>query len=179
LFVLTEDNPPKLNCKPDGGAEPNFLNCRMPLPPAYWGEESGLAWLDHVMVDVWAEGYSHHITRLMDLSNLATLLDVHPREITDWFWVAYTDAYDWIVKPNVLAMGTFAVGELMTTKPYISGAAYINRMSHFCPDCRCDPMRNCPITNLYLSDVKIPPFGKGGRGDFLGEPGSEIPPAPL
>ena len=33
---------------------------------------------------------------------------------------------------------------------------------------------------LNLNDAKIPPFGKGGeRGDFLGEPGSEIPPAPL
>jgi deoxyribodipyrimidine photolyase-related protein len=111
--------------------------------------ESGLACLDHVVADVWAEGYSHHITRLMVLSNLAALLDVRPREITDWFWVAYTDAYDWVVEPNVMAMGTFAVGELMTTKPYISGAAYINRMSDFCPKCRFDPQKNCPITNLY------------------------------
>ena len=44
----------------------------------------------------------------MVLSNLATLLDVEPRELTDWFWVAYTDAYDWVVEPNVLGMGTFA-----------------------------------------------------------------------
>jgi len=134
---------------PDGGAEPNFLDCQSPLPPAYWGEKSGLACLDRVVEDVWAEGYSHHITRLMVLSNLAALLDVRPREITDWFWVAYTDAYDWVVEPNVLAMGTFAVGDLMTTKPYISGAAYIDRMSDFCPDCRFDPQKNCPITNLY------------------------------
>jgi deoxyribodipyrimidine photolyase-related protein len=41
------------------------------------------------------------------------------------------------------------VGELMTTKPYISGAAYINRMSDFCPKCCFDPQKNCPITNLY------------------------------
>jgi (6-4)DNA photolyase len=44
-------------------------------------------------------------------------LDVWPRKITDWFWVAYTDSYDWVVEPNVMAMGTFAVGKLMTTKP--------------------------------------------------------------
>ena len=134
---------------PDGGAEPNFLDCKMPLPPAYWGEKSGLACLDRVVEDVWAEGYSHHITRLMILSNLAALLDVRPREITDWFWVAYADAYDWVVEPNVLAMGTFAVGELMTTKPYISGAAYIDRMSDFCAECRFDPRKNCPVTHLY------------------------------
>ena len=134
---------------PDGGAEPNFLECRTPLPPAYWGEKSGLACLDRVVEDVWGEGYSHHITRLMVLSNLATLLDVRPREITDWFWVAYADAYDWVVEPNVLAMGTFAVGDLMTTKPYVSGAAYIDRMSDFCPECRFDARKNCPVTHLY------------------------------
>jgi deoxyribodipyrimidine photolyase-related protein len=134
---------------PDGGAEPNFLDCQFPLPPAYWGEKSGLSCLDRVVEDVWAEGYSHHITRLMVLSNLATLLDVRPREITDWFWIAYTDAYDWVVEPNVLAMGTFAVGELMTTKPYISGAAYIDRMSDYCAECRFDPRNNCPIAHLY------------------------------
>ena len=93
--------------------------------PGLLGEKSGLACLDHVVADVWAEGYSHHITRLMVLCNLAALLDVRPREITDWFWVAYTDAYDWVVEPNVLGMGAFAAGNLMTTKPYISGAAYI------------------------------------------------------
>ena len=134
---------------PDGGAEPNFLSGKTPLPPAYWGQKSGLSCLDRVAAEVWAEGYSHHITRLMILANIATLLDVRPREITDWFWVAYTDAYDWVVEPNVLAMGTFAVGQLMTTKPYISGAAYIDRMSDFCRDCRFDPKRNCPITHLY------------------------------
>ena len=36
----------------------------------------------------------------------------------------------------------------MTTKSYLSGAAYINRMSDFCPTCRFDPRKNCPITNL-------------------------------
>ncbi len=133
----------------DGGACPAALGDATPLPPAYWGEASGLACLDAVVADVWREGWSHHITRLMVLSNLATLLDVGPRDLTDWFWVAYTDAYDWVVEPNVLAMGTFAVGELMTTKPYVSGAPYIHRMSDFCGGCPFDPKRDCPITDLY------------------------------
>ncbi len=134
---------------PDGGASPSFLNSRRTLPPAYWGTPSGLSCLDHVVADVWAEGYSHHITRLMVLSNLATLLDVSPRDLTDWFWVAYTDAYDWVVEPNVLGMGTYAAGDLMTTKPYISGAAYINRMSDYCGSCAFKPDQDCPITSLY------------------------------
>lgn len=134
---------------PDGGADPSFFDAQRPLPPAYWGKPSGLACLDRVVADVWREGYSHHITRLMVLSNLATLLDIRPRELADWFWVAYTDAFDWVVEPNVLAMGTHAVGDLMTTKPYIAGSAYIDRMSDYCSGCSFDPKRNCPITRLY------------------------------
>ena len=143
------------NCKasragdPDGGAAPSALGASEPLPPAFWGTLSGLTCLDRVVADVWAEGYSHHITRLMVLANLATLLDVSPRELTDWFWIAYTDAYDWVVEPNVLGMGTYAVGDLMSTKPYVSGAAYIARMSDYCDRCAFDPKTTCPITRLY------------------------------
>ncbi len=134
---------------PDTGAAPNHLNAQTPLPPAWWGAESGMHCLDHVVRSVWQEGWSHHITRLMVLSNLATLLDVSPRQLTDWFWVAYTDAWDWVVEPNVLAMGTYAVGGLMTTKPYVAGAAYIDRMSDFCKSCRFHPGTTCPVTPLY------------------------------
>ena len=126
-----------------------FLDSRNPLPAAYWGKPSGLHCLDRVVADVWREGYGHHITRLMVLANIATLLDVSPRELTDWFWVAYTDAYDWVVEPNVLGMGTFAVGAAMTTKPYIAGSAYIDRMSDYCRGCQFDPRRDCPIRSLY------------------------------
>jgi deoxyribodipyrimidine photolyase-related protein len=102
-----------------------------------------------VVEGVWREGWSHHITRLMVLANIAALLDVSPRALTDWFWVAYTDAWDWVVEPNVLGMGTFAVGEVMTTKPYVAGAAYIHRMGNFCGDCAFDPNGNCPLRRLY------------------------------
>jgi deoxyribodipyrimidine photolyase-related protein len=85
----------------------------------------------------------------MVLSNLATLLDVSPRELADWFWVAYIDAFDWVVEPNVLAMGTFGVGTVMTTKPYVSGAAYIDRMSDYCRGCQFDPKTSCPVTPMY------------------------------
>jgi deoxyribodipyrimidine photolyase-related protein len=133
----------------DGGAVPHAVVDTMPLPPAFWGRASGLSCLDHVVSDVWRDGWSHHITRLMVLANIATLLDVNARELTDWFWVAYTDAYDWVVEPNVLAMGTFSVGEVMTTKPYVSGAGYIERMSDSCGTCAFSPKKDCPLTSLY------------------------------
>ncbi len=130
-------------------ATPSGLGAENPLPPAYWGVRSGLACLDHVVADVWREAWSHHITRLMVLSNLAALLDVSPRELTDWFWVAYVDAFDWVVEPNVLGMGTFAVLDLFTTKPYISGSAYLHRMGDSCANCAFNPKTNCPISRLY------------------------------
>ncbi|MCA9505856.1 MAG: cryptochrome/photolyase family protein [Spirochaetaceae bacterium] len=128
---------------------PNHLEARDPLPPAFWGEPSGLHCLDHVVSDVWETGYGHHITRLMVLSNLATLLGVDPEALSDWFWIAYVDAYDWVVEPNVLGMGTYALGDLFVTKPYVSGAAYIHRMSDYCDGCAFDPKSSCPITPLY------------------------------
>ncbi len=112
--------------------------------------------MDTVVAGVVDNGWSHHITRLMVLSNLATLCGFSPRELTDWFWFAYVDAYDWVVEPNVLGMATFADGGLTATKPYVSGAAYINRMSDFCGKCALDPKKStgpgsCPFTALYWS----------------------------
>ena len=104
-----------------------------------------------MVAEVWDDAYTHHIPRLMVLANLGTLLGVSPRQLTDWFWVAFADAYDWVVEPIVLGMGTYAVGGLFTTKPYVSGANYINRMSDYCEACRFDPKDDCPITRLYWS----------------------------
>jgi deoxyribodipyrimidine photolyase-related protein len=127
----------------------NALRATLPLPPAYWGTPSGMNCLDTVVQNVVEHGYSHHITRLMVLSNIATLIAADPRALTDWFWFAYIDAYDWVVEPNVLGMGTFALGDLMITKPYVSGAAYINKMSDYCKGCAFNPAKNCPITPMY------------------------------
>lgn len=134
---------------PGAGEDPNALGAREPLPPAFWGRASGLACLDRVVADVWREAWSHHITRLMILCNVAALIDAKPREVSDWFWVAYADAYDWVVEPNVLAMGLHATGDVMTTKPYVCGAGYVNRMSDYCRGCRFDPKRDCPLTPMY------------------------------
>lgn len=130
------------------------LESPLPLPPVYWGVKSGMSCLDTVVASVIAEGYSHHITRLMVLGNVATLAGFSARALTDWFWFAYVDAYDWVVEPNVLGMASYADGGLMTTKPYVSGAAYINKMSDYCDGCALDPKKSsgpgaCPMTALY------------------------------
>jgi deoxyribodipyrimidine photolyase-related protein len=136
------------------GAAPTALDATRPLPAVYWGVPSGWNCMDTVVRQVVNEGWSHHITRLMVLSNLATLCGFSPRELTDWFWIAYVDAYDWVVEPNVLGMSTFSDGGVTATKPYVSGAAYINRMSDYCKGCKFDPKQStgegsCPFTALY------------------------------
>lgn len=140
--------------EPNGA--PSYLDAHRKLPAVYWGKPSGMRCMDTVVAGVVENGWSHHITRLMVLSNLATLCGFSPRELTDWFWFAYVDAYDWVVETNVLGMGTFADGGLTATKPYVSGAAYINRMSDFCGKCALDPKKSlgpgsCPFTALYWS----------------------------
>ena len=100
------------------------------------------------------EGWTHHIPRLMVLSNVANLIDVNPRELTDWFHAAFIDAYDWVVEPNVIGMGTYGVGDLMVTKPYVSGSAYINKMSDSCGDCAFDPKKTCPMTHMYWNFLR-------------------------
>ncbi len=137
---------------PPGGA----LGATRPLPPAFWGTPSGMRCLDTVVGEVVQEGFSHHITRLMVLGNLATLAGYSPHQLSDWFWLAYIDAYDWVVEPNVLGMATYGDGGAMTTKPYISGAAYIHKMSDYCGGCALDPKKStgpaaCPMTALYWS----------------------------
>ena len=149
-----------------GAAAPSALHATRRLPAAYWGAKSGLHCLDTVVQQVLHEGWSHHITRLMVLSNLATLCGVSPRELTDWFWFAYVDAYDWVVEPNVLGMSTYGDGGLTATKPYVSGAAYINRMSNYCGHCQYDPRKStgpgsCPFTALYWTFLER-------NQDFLG-----------
>ncbi len=83
------------------------------------------------------------------LSNFASLLDINPRQLTTWFHEAFIDAYDWVVEPNVLGMGTYSLGSAMMTKPYVSGTPYINKMSDYCKSCKFNPKKDCPVSNLY------------------------------
>lgn len=151
----------------------SVLDAQRRLPAVYWDGASGFNCLDHVVQEVWSEGYSHHINRLMVLANWGTLLGVSPEQLSDWFWVAFEDAYDWVVEPNVLGMGTYAVGDLMVTKPYISGSAYINKMSDYCKGCSFHPKTTCPMTSLYWD------FLRRNEGALASNPRMGIPLAAL
>jgi deoxyribodipyrimidine photolyase-related protein len=107
-----------------------------------------------VVSDVKSYGWTHHIPRLMVLSNLALLTGVKPQEFLDWMREVFIDAADWVMVPNVIGMATHADQGLLMTKPYASGGAYISKMGQFCKDCIYDPKKRtgddaCPYTTLY------------------------------
>jgi deoxyribodipyrimidine photolyase-related protein len=94
----------------------------------------------------------------MVLSNYANLIGVNPKEVNDWFNSMYIDSFDWVVTPNVMGMGLYADGGLMSTKPYVSGASYIKKMSNYCEGCKYDPTiksgeKACPFNGLYWNFI--------------------------
>jgi deoxyribodipyrimidine photolyase-related protein len=138
-----------------GWLDANHLGADLPVPPAFTGAAgTDMACVADTVRSLHEHAYAHHIQRLMVLANLATSAGVDPRAFTDWMHGAFIDAYEWVMVPNVLGMGTFADGGRMSTKPYVSGGAYLDRMSDHCAGCRFDPKQRtgedaCPFTTLY------------------------------
>ncbi|MFC0431969.1 cryptochrome/photolyase family protein [Kutzneria buriramensis] len=96
----------------------------------------------------------HHIQRLMVLGNHALQREYDPRALNDWFATAFVDGTPWVMPVNVIGMSQHADGGLIATKPYLSGGAYLNRMTDHCRDCWFDPKRRrgeraCPFTAGY------------------------------
>ena len=56
----------------------------------------------------------------------------------DWMW-SFVDGAEWVMAPNVLGMALYADGGAMSSKPYASGGAYLNRMSDSCRNLTFDP----------------------------------------
>jgi deoxyribodipyrimidine photolyase-related protein len=102
-----------------------------PMPRAFYDGTTGLEPVDHVIRQVLRTGYCHHIERLMVLGNAMLLCEVHPDAVYQWFMEMFVDAYDWVMVPNVYGMSQYADGGGITTKPYVSGSAYLLKMSDF------------------------------------------------
>ncbi|MFM2424222.1 MAG: hypothetical protein RLZZ70_613 [Candidatus Parcubacteria bacterium] len=109
----------------------NFFGHTRLLTKHWWEGTSGIVPLDAAITRALASGYTHHIERLMVAGNLMLLAQVQPHEVYRWFMGMYIDAYDWVMVPNVYGMSQFADGGSFATKPYISGAAYIKKMSNY------------------------------------------------
>ena len=137
-----------------GFAHSNHLGAERPLPAWFWTGQTQANCLAQTIRQTLALGYAHHIQRLMMTGNFALLAGLSPRAVADWYLAAYVDAVAWVEEPNTLGMALFALGPVMTSKPYCASGAYLKRMSNYCAGCRYRPdqahgPRACPFTALY------------------------------
>ena len=109
----------------------NFFNHQRKLSDDWYNGTTGIDPIDDAINDANRYGYAHHIIRLMHLSNVMTLSQLHPKEIYKWFMEMFVDSSDWVMSPNVFGMGTFSDGGIFSTKPYICGSNYIIKMSNY------------------------------------------------
>jgi len=132
----------------------NVFGHTRPLPAWFWTGETRMRCLAHAIGQSLAQAYAHHIQRLMVIGNFALLAGLDPMAVHRWYLGVYIDAFEWVELPNTLGMSQYADGGLLATKPYVSSAAYIHRMSDYCKGCHYDRKartdeRACPFNALY------------------------------
>jgi deoxyribodipyrimidine photolyase-related protein len=132
----------------------NFFGHTASLPEFYWSGKTKMNCLSHAVTQSLEEAYAHHIQRLMVTGNFALLAGVDPRFVDEWYLGIYIDAIEWVELPNTRGMSQFADGGVVATKPYVSSANYINKMSDYCGGCHYDHKKrsgegSCPFNSMY------------------------------
>jgi deoxyribodipyrimidine photolyase-related protein len=135
-------------------ANMNYFNHQRKLPDWYWSGETNMNCLKHAITQSLDKAWAHHIQRLMVTGNFALLAGIHPDEVDSWYLGIYIDAIEWVEITNTRGMSQFADGGLIATKPYISSANYIDKMSNYCQGCYYDKKaktgaKACPFNSLY------------------------------
>ena len=130
--------------------------------------------------------YAHHIQRLMITGNFALLAQVDPSAVDEWYLGIYADAIEWVQITNTRGMSQWADGGIVATKPYVSAAAYIHKMSNYCDSCQYDKKKRigedaCPFNSLYWNflDDKKQFFAKNNRMAMMLRLLEKIPPHDL
>ena len=132
----------------------NTLDNHNPIPEFFWTGDTKMNCLNKTINNSLDNAYAHHIQRLMVLGNFALLSSIDPKQVNEWFWIVYADAYQWVELPNVSGMALFADGGLLASKPYAGGGTYINKMSNYCKNCKFNVSDQngdnaCPFNYLY------------------------------
>ena len=135
-------------------AEKNFFGHTRPLPSWFWDGKTKMHCLSQAITQSLEQAHAHHIQRLMVIGNFALLAGLDPAKVHGWYLGIYIDAFEWVELPNTVGMSQFADGGLLATKPYVSSAAYIDRMGDYCKGCHYDKKarvgeRACPFNALY------------------------------
>tara|TARA_B100000700_G_scaffold331174_1_gene462057 strand:+ start:2828 stop:4384 length:1557 start_codon:yes stop_codon:yes gene_type:complete len=132
----------------------NALNHQRDLPQFFWNGETQMRCLSQAIKQSLKYAYAHHIQRLMLTGNFALLAGCDPDQVDAWYLGIYIDALEWVELPNTRGMSQFADNGVLATKPYISSANYIKKMSNHCAQCRYSPDKKtgtnaCPFNSLY------------------------------
>jgi deoxyribodipyrimidine photolyase-related protein len=135
-------------------ASMNFFENNEKLPEWFWTGKTKMNCLKDAINQSLHYAYAHHIQRLMITGNFALLAGVHPDEVDAWYLGIYIDAIEWVEITNTRGMSQFADGGIVGTKPYVSSAAYIDKMSHYCGSCFYKKAiktgdKSCPFNSLY------------------------------
>ena len=138
--------------------EANHYQAERDLPAWFWTGETDMACMRDSLKQTLEWGYAHHIQRLMVIGNFATLAQLSPQQVGDWFLAIYVDAIEWVELPNTAGMALHACGSRFTSKPYVASGAYIGRQSNYCGSCKYDPKvrageNACPYTTLYWNFI--------------------------
>ncbi|WP_114752381.1 cryptochrome/photolyase family protein [Pleomorphovibrio marinus] len=137
-----------------GYAAKNFFGNKNPLPKFFWTGETQMNCLKHSIGQSLSHAYAHHIQRLMVTGNFALLAGIDPDEVDQWYLGIYIDAVEWVEITNTRGMSQFADGGIVGTKPYVSSANYIDKMSDYCSTCHYSKAKKygenaCPFNSLY------------------------------
>lgn len=132
----------------------NYFNHQNKLPDWFWTGNTKMNCLKHSIKQSLDYAYAHHIQRLMITGNFALLAGIHPDEVDQWYLGIYIDAIEWVEITNTRGMSQFADGGIVGTKPYVSSASYIDKMSHYCGSCFYKKSiktgeKACPFNSLY------------------------------
>ena len=118
----------------------NFFNQNRKMKNSWYNGTTGLPPLDYAIRNAMNNGWSHHIERLMILSNIMNLCELKPKIVYKWFMEMFVDSSDWVMVPNVYGMGLFSDGGIFATKPYICGSSYFMKMMDFKKGSWCNIM---------------------------------------
>ncbi len=137
-----------------GYDEHNFFEHTTPLPKWFWSGDTRMNCMAAAIGGSLQNVHAHHIQRLMVIGNFALLAGLDVQALHRWYLGIYIDAFEWVELPNLLGMRQFADGGLLAAKPYVSSAAYIDRMSDYCKGCAYDKKQRlgesaCPFNALY------------------------------
>lgn len=138
----------------------NYFGHKRPLPEFYWTGDTKMKCLSSCITQSLEKAYAHHIQRLMVTGNFALLNLTDPDEVDAWYLGIYIDAVQWVEITNTRGMSQYADGGLLSTKPYISSANYINKMSNYCTNCHYSKSKKtgekaCPFNSLYWNFLMV------------------------